>query len=362
MNPSNPYLGLPPSPGDLFQNGGPVQPDNAVTKLRKRIGLAKLMIVVAIVIGACSYGGYALLSTKQTPKKHSVTTVTANSKPIRPPGSVSKPVSKPKAAKKPASHATASSNSSAASTATKPAASHAAAVVHTISCKGYSNGYCYQWVGGRQFISASGVSVKFAQAAPKTTGTALNGHTLVELSVGTSDGRQYVEVGWILPAANGDKRPRLFVYHWVNGHTSCYNGCGFVQVSSSIHPGDALTVGATGTYKINYSGGQWQVFYNGTEVGYFPESLWSGTFTQAGFTQIFGEVASSTLPTCTQMGDGIYGSASGSLLISGYSLIGSGNSPSLSPYNLNNFNGSRNSGYNYGAVTPTSMRIGGPGC
>jgi len=190
----------------------------------------------------------------------------------------------------------------------------------------------------------------------------LTGHTLVELSVGTSDGKQYVEVGWMLPAANGDQRPRLFVYHWVNGHTSCYNGCGFVQVSGSIHPGDPVAVGATGTYMINYSGGQWQVFYNGTEVGYFPTSLWSGTFTRAGFTQIFGEVASSTLPTCTQMGNGVYGSSGGSLLISGYTLIGSGNAPSLSPYSLNNFNGSRNSGYNYGGATPTSLRIGGPGC
>jgi hypothetical protein len=206
------------------------------------------------------------------------------------------------------------------------------------------------------------VSVRFGQAEPRTTGTSQTGHTLVELSVGTSDGRQYVEVGWILPAANGDRRPRLFVYHWVNGHTSCYNGCGFVQVSGSVHPGDALAVGATGTYAINYSGGQWQVFYNGVEVGYFPASLWSGTFTRAGFTQVFGEVASSTLPTCTQMGNGIYGSNGGSLLISGYTLLGSSTSPYLSPYNLNNFNGSRNSGYNYGGATATSLRIGGPGC
>lgn len=334
-----------------------------MTKLRKRIGIAKLIIIIAIVIGACSYGGYALLSTKQAPKPHATAvTATRPDESTRPAGSVSKQASKPKATKKPASHTTASSNPSTGSSASKPAVHHVTAPAHTISCKGYSNSYCYQWVGARQFISASGVSVSFGQAAPKTTGTALNGHTLVELSVGTSDGRQYVEVGWILPATNGDKRPRLFVYHWVNGHTSCYNGCGFVQVSSTIHPGDALTVGATGTYKINYSGGQWQVFYNGTEVGYFPASLWSGTFTQAGFTQIFGEVASSTLPTCTQMGNGIYGNSGGSLLISGYSLIGSGTAPNLSPYNLNNFNGSRNSGYNYGGATPTSLRIGGPGC
>ena len=34
----------------------------------------------------------------------------------------------------------------------------------------------------------------------------------------------------------GDEDPHLFVYHWVNRQTSCYNACGFVQYSKTIKP------------------------------------------------------------------------------------------------------------------------------
>lgn len=342
-------------------SGGPIWPGSAPPKLRKRSVVAAI-ILAAFMALAASYGGYQLLSAKQAPKPHD-TAAAAGNQSKKPVPTTTKGAQAPKITDKPPTVTTQPSGSSAGSstTTTKPPAKHSSSPTPTKSCKEYSNSFCYQWVGARQFMSASGVSVQFGQAEPATTGTALTGHTLVELSVGTSDGKQYVEVGWILPDVNGDKRPRLFVYHWVDGQTSCYNGCGFVQVSTAIHPGDPLTPGVAGTYKINYSGGQWQVFYNGVEVGYFPGSLWGGRFTQAGLAQIFGEVASSTLGTCTQMGNGIYGSAAGSLLISNYTLLGSGTTPYLTPYNVNNFSGSVNTGYNYGGVTSTSLRIGGPG-
>lgn len=347
----------PPGP---LQPVDPIQPGSPVIKPRKRSVIIALIAVALVIAGTAGYGGYRLLAAK--PANHTAgPTAKSDDQPKKPAHTASKPKSTTKVATKPPTKPTEQPGTSAGSTTTTPPAKHSSAPAQSSSCKQYSNSFCYRWVGGRQFISASGVSVQFGQAAPKTMGNSLQGHTLVELSVGTADGKQYVEVGWILPDASGNAKPRLFVYHWVDGHTSCYNGCGFVQVSGSIHPGDLLTVGATGTYKINYSGGQWQVFYDGTKVGYFPESLWGGKFTQAGFTQIFGEVSSSTMNTCTQMGNGIYGSHAGSLLISNYTLLGSTTARDLSPFNLNNFNGSVNPGYNYGAATATSLRIGGPG-
>lgn len=50
--------------------------------------------------------------------------------------------------------------------------------------------------------------------------------------VQSEDGRHIVEVGWTVDRElNGDAQPHLFVYHWVDGQATCYNGCGFVQYS-----------------------------------------------------------------------------------------------------------------------------------
>jgi hypothetical protein len=60
----------------------------------------------------------------------------------------------------------------------------------------------------------------------------------------TTDRNFIVEVGWTVDdSLNGDYRPHLFVYHWVNNGETCYNGCGFVQVKSPYSPGMALRRG-----------------------------------------------------------------------------------------------------------------------
>jgi hypothetical protein len=180
----------------------------------------------------------------------------------------------------------------------------------------------------------------------------------MELAVQSADGKQVVEVGWIVdPILNGDALPHIFVYHWVSGQVSCYNGCGFVRSSSPVGPGSVVAPGASGTYAIAYTGGNWNISYNGTSLGYYPGSLWGGTFTQVGYTQVFGEVevTNNSTTRCVQMGNGLVGSNASSASISNYALIGSATVPALSPF------ATAGSPFSYGFAGPTGLHLGGQG-
>ncbi|GAA1988564.1 neprosin family prolyl endopeptidase [Catenulispora subtropica] len=218
-------------------------------------------------------------------------------------------------------------------------------------------GACYSYVTGRQYTAATGASVSMYQAAP--AGVSSSGHSLQELALQSSNDTttaDTVEVGWTVdPGVNGDYRPHLFVFHWVNGQGTCYNGCGFVQTSSTVRPGMALTPGTTARFTLMNYNGNWWAYYNNVAFGYFPGSLWGGAFNTAYSISSFGEVASSNDIGCTQMGDGVYGSSSGSSSISGFQLYGT----SAAPYFT--VTATDPSYYDYGSVTPTSFHLGGPG-
>jgi hypothetical protein len=181
-------------------------------------------------------------------------------------------------------------------------------------------------------------------------------HSLAELAVQSADGRQIVEVGWTVdPLVNGDGEPRLFVFHWVDAQPSCYNGCGFVEVSTRVRPGMRVAVGKASRYGIRLRGGKWWIYYRGRRVGYYPTALWSGAFTRAELVQAFGEVAVSGELPCTDMGDGTFGSFRGSARIAGFRLLGSQSRPPLTVVET------APSLYNSGGVRRSSFRFGGPG-
>jgi Ricin-type beta-trefoil lectin domain len=228
---------------------------------------------------------------------------------------------------------------------------------------------CYYWVGAYQqnndSFSASGVSADFTQGNPKINpyvDVDLN-HSIIEIYAASADGKQAVEIGWY--AGNG-AAPMLFATVWVNSEFIGYaenGGTGFVPVSTTMHVGDKVKVGATGTYKIQYASSQWQIWYNGVEVGYFPESVWSSrgaSYTSIGWVSPYGEVADSLATIAkTQMGTGILGSKSGAAAISNYTLIGSS-----TPAKLTDFyepSGVATSRYDYGSTSSTGMTLGGPG-
>ena len=219
-------------------------------------------------------------------------------------------------------------------------------------------GSCFSYVTGRQYTNTTGASVTMEQAAPG--GVAADGHSLQELSLQTSGGTgsgDTIEIGWTVdPGTNGDYQPHLFVYHWINGQSTCYNGCGFVQVSSTVRAGMALTPGTSGAFALRYYEGNWWAYYNDVAFGYFPGSEWGGSFTSAQIVSAFGEVAADQAPSCTQMGDGVFGSqGAAASSISDYQLIGSADQPQFT------VTATDPGSYDYGSVTGTSFTLGGPG-
>ncbi|MBC3841364.1 neprosin family prolyl endopeptidase [Streptacidiphilus sp. 4-A2] len=217
-------------------------------------------------------------------------------------------------------------------------------------------GSCFSYVSGSQEATATGASVTMLQDSPTLDAGQPGGHSLQELALQNSAQTSTVEVGWTVdPQLNGDSLPHLFVYHWVDGQESCYNGCGFVQVSGSVRPGMAVTSGTAGTYAVLYSGGNWWIYYDNQAVGYFPGSLWGGSYTSAQLVTAFGEVAATDPTSCTQMGDGRPGSDSGSSWIADYQLVGSPDAPSFT------VSATDPGEYDSGSATATSFQLGGPG-
>jgi len=137
-------------------------------------------------------------------------------------------------------------------------------------------------------------------------------HSLAELAVQSSNQRQIVEVGWTVDrAVNGDADPHLFVFRWVNGVPGCYNGCGFVPYNQPGGPvaGMRLPIDGPGWsqyFTIRHYGTNWWIGFRQQWVGYFPDSLWGGTFNKTGLVQWFGEVAGATSAPCTDMGNGAF--------------------------------------------------------
>jgi hypothetical protein len=171
------------------------------------------------------------------------------------------------------------------------------------------SGSAYDYVSGYVEAPATGASVMLPQSQPKLGANA--GHSLIELAVESASGKQIVEVGWVVGEDNGTL-PKLFVFHWVDGNPTCYDGCGFVSLRNTIKPGAVVARRQTQEYGIKFASGRWWVSYENKRIGYFPASLWKGRYTTAGLIQTFGEINATTNSTCTQMGNGRFGSRRGS--------------------------------------------------
>jgi hypothetical protein len=217
-------------------------------------------------------------------------------------------------------------------------------------------GACYNYVAGRQYADASGASVDLWRARPELDASDIRAHSLHELAVQSADGLQIVEIGWTLDQGlNGDRVPHLFVFHWVDGAPTCYNGCGFVETSSDVTPGMRMPSGGTSRFQINHVADRWEFSLDGIMLGYFPDSLWAGRFTRLGLVQAFGEVASTTTSRCSDMGTGRFASSPASSRITDFSLL-----DSTTPTNLSMLVTSPD-WYTSGSETRFSFRLGGPG-
>jgi len=137
-----------------------------------------------------------------------------------------------------------------------------------------------------------------------------SGHTLNEISIqGGANSGNIVELGWTISTdQNRDADPHIFVFHWINWNPTCYNACGWVQVSNTYYPGQNIAALKGHEVYIGYvfHRGNWWAWFNGQWLGYFPGTLWRNKFTKSNVIQWFGEVATHNgVPPQSQMGEGI---------------------------------------------------------
>jgi hypothetical protein len=191
--------------------------------------------------------------------------------------------------------------------------------------------------------TATGVSANFTIYDPSCGKNCV--HVANEFQVGSSNMKNLIEYGWTIA---GDvpigTHPELQIGLWANGDPLDADA-NFVQVSKTVKMNEILPVnGTVGNLKILYvsSSNQWQLFYNGTEVGYYPESIWTSRGTSLTNLQdayIFGEVYPSNpllAAPVMQMGSGKLAGQPGAATISDFTLYGSTTAPNLSVYTEGN--------------------------
>lgn len=161
----------------------------------------------------------------------------------------------------------------------------------------------YHYASGWQYAETDGTSANVLISKPYLAEG--DYHTLAEMTVQSADGMQKVEVGWVVSRnVNGDLDPHLFVYHWVDDKETCWNSCGWTQISDDVVPGDTLPTGVYKKFGIQQFDNAWWVAYDSVWIGYFDNTLWKNRYTKGGLVQWFGEVASTKYEPCTDMGNG----------------------------------------------------------
>ncbi|MDQ1744997.1 MAG: hypothetical protein QOE23_3336 [Pseudonocardiales bacterium] len=214
--------------------------------------------------------------------------------------------------------------------------------------------------GAYQYVTSDGAYMSTPVQSP-VVATA-DYHSLAEMAVQSADGQQIIEIGWRVYRPQ-DQTPRLFIFHWINGQPTCYNmengGCGFVQsTSTTITPGMALTPSSTpAQFAIEYFQGNWWYGYNGTWFGYLPGTLWtSPTFTKTGLVQEFGEVSTTVVRPCTNMGNGYLGTNASATAVTGVGYYNSTTAANLSRGTVDD-----STLYDSQVTSANSFRYGGPG-
>lgn len=183
-------------------------------------------------------------------------------------------------------------------------------------------------------------------------------HSLGEISVADATEDQIVEIGWTVDrAVFGDDDPHLFVYHWVDGEETCYNGCGFVPGNDPTYRvGMKLPTSTTPVqFSIVHRGSEWLLGYNGHWVGSFPDTLWGNRFKVGAVVQWFGEVSSSTPTPCTDMGNGRFGASASAARVQDIGFWPGQVSPNIQ------INATTPALYTAVKTGPASFRYGGTG-
>lgn len=215
---------------------------------------------------------------------------------------------------------------------------------------------CYFWGQGLQDgITATGAQVTMSATNPRVGSQDYHADSEMQVLNSNGDNGDAVEVCAMVEA--GMTKPILFIDYWKSG--KIYDYTGFVPVAGAPikNLGNLPTTGAY-TIAIKFVSSQWQVYYNGREVGYFPLSIW-GNFNKVQSVAVYGETeGTATKQTTSQMGNGVLGNKPNSAYFSNYSLIGSSNKPNLS---VAGPSGAAANVFKVGYITATGFHYGGPG-
>jgi len=218
----------------------------------------------------------------------------------------------------------------------------------------------YTYVTYRQVVTdaTGGAGATIFQADPALG--LEDAHSLAEIAVQSADFHQIVEIGWTVDLeVNDDLQPHLFVYHWVDSTQSCYNGCGWVQISPNKRPGMRVEVGQWHRYEIKLIGDDWWLLYDSEPMGYFPGTLWGQRFHAAGVVQWFGEVGSRTDEPCAEMGNGERGDAPSSAAFDDLHLFDASGAAVTAVGQRNEI--TRPELFDIGRTSITTFGFGGPG-
>jgi hypothetical protein len=202
------------------------------------------------------------------------------------------------------------------------------------------------------------------------------GHSLAAMYVASMAKGQLVngvEVGWaVSPVTYVDEEPHLFAFVMRNGKQDdkCWptpTSCGWHAAAGATHHLGEYLQPAAGSgvehaFGIHYSGGNWWVGFDNQWIGYFAGSYWGSSFTKGTRVSWYGEVEMwGTSPACTAMGDGKYGSQSGSAKIGSMGYWNASGAFTWAHPTASNVTGNANF-YNMGNHLSASwMTYGGPG-
>lgn len=183
------------------------------------------------------------------------------------------------------------------------------------ACDGVpSFGSCFYYGSAAFSTAADGAGMTQSIEKPQYVDTGGSGHSLDELAVQGGDGNgNIIEIGWLVSTEQyGNANPHIFVFHWKNWAETCYDACGWVQWSSTYHPGMDLgsVVGKKVYIGYVFYQGNWWAWFDNQWMGYFPGSEWDAKYTKSSLIQWFGEVASANgIPPKTDMGNGQFPSS-----------------------------------------------------
>jgi len=184
-------------------------------------------------------------------------------------------------------------------------------------CEG---GYCYWYATA--YIAKKNVGTNYATRVegPKMSGWA-DAHSDDQYWISFDNGLRTIEEGWVVePAVYGNDAPHLFIYFNPDNYEGedCQinvDGCEYFVAANeaTFTPNEELPEGKLIEFGAYYESERWYLTVDARVIGYIPESAYKGHFTYAGEVEYGGEVFDDEDAPTSQMGNGKFGTESGSL-------------------------------------------------